>query len=103
MSHTRISSSFTPGSWTVAYYAKTNREGSASHYSVKLRDKTIVRTMTHVATDEDKANARLIAAATTLLEALKEVRVDYRQCGMADRQIMAIMNTAIAHAEKKDT
>ena len=44
----------------------------------------------------------LHAAAPTLLEALKEVMVDYRQCGMQDRQVMTVVKDALQHAEGKE-
>ena len=47
-------------------------------------------------------NACLIAAAPALLAALKEVMVDYRQCGMQDRQVMTVVKDALQHAEGKE-
>ena len=51
--------------------------------------------------DRTEANAHLIAAAPSLLAALKEVMVDYRQCGMQDRQVMTVVKAAIAKAESR--
>lgn len=60
----------TPGPLSVGYYA--SQDGvSSSHYSVKKRDKTLVRTINQVATEEDESNVRLYAASPDLLEACK--------------------------------
>lgn len=47
---------------------------------------------------EAEANARLIAAAPDLLAVLKETLVDYRACGMEERQIISVIRAAIAKA-----
>ena len=44
----------------------------------------------------------LHVAAPSLLAVLKEVLVDYRQCGMQDRQVMTVVKDAIQHAEGKE-
>ena len=44
----------------------------------------------------------LHASAPALLKALKEVLVDYRQYGMADRQVMSVVKDTVQHAEGKE-
>lgn len=54
--------------WHLAYYAKMN--GPGSHYSVKHGEKTIVRTINEVATNEDEANVNFIVKAVNMHDEL---------------------------------
>jgi hypothetical protein len=64
--------------WTTAYYSSLGPEGSRSHWAVKDGDKTILRTVNEVATDEDERRAKLAAMAPTLLHHAKEFIADFQ-------------------------
>ena len=71
----------TPGPWKVNKKVKTSIEqekaGQGMNIICECQDPDGERT-----TEEDKANARLIAAAPDMLEALKEL---YKQCNMVHK------------------
>ena len=60
------------------------------------------REATEAEFEEGERLVCLANAAPALLAALKEVMVDYRQCGMQDRQVMTVVKAAIQHAQEKE-
>jgi hypothetical protein len=54
---------------SLAYYASQDGKGGSSHYAVKDGEKTICRTTSQVATEQDEKMMRLFTAAPELLEA----------------------------------
>lgn len=103
--------SHTPGSWKIA--GKSSNDGEAFVIESESRTigwtcNTLNETDEEVITEEDKANAQLIATAPDLLEALKECITDDGASAMKEglgrsrRRLLAIneiAKAAIAKAE----
>jgi hypothetical protein len=89
----------TPGPWTV--YDDSN-DGKTNRIEIAARGKTVARIYQSVP-EEDLPNARLIAAAPDLLEALKMAvsaleRSDYIQMDGDSFDVVDVSRAAIARA-----
>lgn len=100
-------SKHTPGTWSD-YYAKLAPVGSVAVWSDQggmVRRVALCGTHEGIDLDEAEANARLIAAAPDLLEALKEL-VAYATDGLGslsdDWNVVKDARAAIAKAEGGD-
>jgi len=90
----------TPGPWTV----KGVHVGPSKHFRAYSIEPNICEMNSSLAPDDVSANARLIAAAPQLLEALKELIAEYdameltQGCYPNETGGMILARQAIAHA-----
>lgn len=67
--------SFTPGPWSCSHITGNGLGGSYDHHEIRVNGNTFC-TIYGDRSDQAKANARLIAAAPELLEALEAIIED---------------------------
>jgi len=84
----------TPGPWVV--YDDSN-DGKTNRIEIAARGKTVAR-IYHSVPEEDLLNARLIAAAPDLLEALKDLRGAIKSRGVIST-VKALSKTDAAIAK----
>ena len=87
-------SKHTPGPWVV--YDDSN-DGKTNRIEIAARGKTVAR-IYHSVPEEDLLNARLIAAAPDLLEALKDLRGAIKSRGVIST-VKALSKTDAAIAK----
>lgn len=91
--------------WKVKTIGEYDEDfGTEPAYYVIDSDSLHIADLCHYAWEENKANARLIAAAPDLLEACRAGAIALAEAEIRDTdlaRIYAMMNTAIAKAEGK--
>lgn len=95
-------SDYTPGPWEVSYLDDTERPGieadrfSVVIFGVRAEDDCGIHGRTE---KEEMANARLIAAAPELLQALEQSLEEYKECGAISNETWKNADQAIAKAK----